>query len=131
MGASDIKVVKRGDRGAESFDLAKLRRVIARVVRGRPVSDDAPDRIARLIEADVLDGGGSSVPSWRVADMLLARLAELDATAHRRFAADYTDYTDNTGDGGGRVRTEPREEHEAGQPQLGLFGDETDEDGPE
>ncbi len=117
VGNSDIRVTKRGGRPAESFDLDKLRRVIARVVRGRPVSADAPDRIARLVEGEILDGGSSSVTSWRIADLLLARLRELDGLAHGRFAVDYTDDT-------GRIRTEPRDEpDDADLPQLGLFGD--------
>jgi len=119
LGPTDIKVVKRGERPTEPFDHAKLVRVMTRVCAGRSISFDAIDRIARHIEGELLDQRRPSVTSWEIADTLLARLEDLDAVAHRRFAADFLD--DH-----GRVHTEPRVQ-DPDAPQLGLFEEEEPE----
>jgi transcriptional repressor NrdR len=119
LGPIDIKVVKRGDRASEPFDHGKLLASMTRVAAGRPLDADTIARVARHIEAELLDRGQSSVPSWDIADSVLARLEDLDAVAYNRYAADYLDEN-------GRLRTAPRttDGGHPSPPQLGLFGDD-------
>ena len=121
LGPIDIKVIKRGERAAEAFDHGKLVRVLTRVCAGRAIGFDTIERVAHHIEAELLDQRRASVSSWEIADMVLARLKELDPVAYRRFAADYTDET-------GRLRTDARAHDVPHAPQLGLFEDEDSDD---
>ena len=109
-----------GERAAEPFEHGKLVSAITRVCSGRSIGADTIDRVARHIEADLLDQRRPSVTSWEIADMVLARLRDLDSVAYDRFAADYMD-------GNGRVRTEPRAD-DPSEPQLGLFAEGGDEE---
>jgi transcriptional repressor NrdR len=120
LGPTDIKVQKRGDRAPEPFERGKLLRVMQRVCRDRPVGRDAIDRVVRRIEAQLIDDRQHTITSWQLADLVLARLRELDPVAYRRFASDYLD-------DGGHLRLEPRRAQHPFDPQLGLFeGDDDD-----
>lgn len=113
-GSIDLKVIKRDER-TEPFDPAKLVRSLERVTRNRPnVTADDIGRIARAIEAKLLDAGARSVRSGQIVDMALERLKDIDLVAHRRLAANYIDET-------GQLRTEHRPMTEAEAAQLGLF----------
>lgn len=120
LGPTDIKVIKRGDKPAEAFDHDKLVRVMARVCRGRPVGGDAVERVARRIEAELLDERRTQISSWELAHMVLTRLRELDAVAYNRFAADYLDEA-------GHLRVEPRRPGDPFDPQLELFEGDSEE----
>jgi transcriptional repressor NrdR len=120
LGTPDIKVLKRGDRASEPFDHAKLVRAMSRVCEGRPVTPEMLARIARHIEADLLDQRRASVPSWEIAGMVLESLKELDQLAYARFASDYLDE-----DGNLRVEPGPPPANPAlPVQQLGLFGED-------
>jgi transcriptional regulator NrdR family protein len=111
-------VIKRSGR-AEQFDAGKLHRALRRVCRHRPgIGDDDIRRIARDIEARLVDEGVKSVHSGRVAQLALDRLAEIDRLSHDRLAVNYIDED-------GQLRTLPRTAD--GDPsQLGLFDLEED-----
>lgn len=120
LGPIDIKVQKRGDRDAEPFDHHKLVQVMERVCRGRPIGPDAIERVARRIEADLLDERRHTIHSWELAGLVLTRLRDLDAVAYSRFAADYLDDA-------GNLRVQPRHPGDAVAPQLGLFEGDSDD----
>lgn len=122
LGPTDLKVVKRGGRPAEPFDHAKLVTAIRRVCAGRAVGDETVVRIARAIEAELVDRGTPAVASWHIADRVLARLQAVDSVAYRRFAADYIDER-------GQVRTEPRSDSVDDAAQLDLFAGPDGRDG--
>ena len=112
IGAPSLKVHKR-DGTVESFDGDKLYRALARVAAHRnSVDDEALHRIARDIEATLLDGGRKSVEWSDIVNLALARLRNVDAISARRLAANYTDEA-------GQVRfDEPPQTTDS--PQLGL-----------
>jgi transcriptional repressor NrdR len=114
LGPPALKVAKR-DGSSEPFDGDKLLRALQRVCAHRPVRDADLRRLARDIEAtlvdDVLGAGRKSVAWSDIAQLALRRLANVDPVAAQRLAVNYTDES-------GDVR------FEAGAPatttQLGL-----------
>jgi transcriptional repressor NrdR len=113
-GAPSLKVIKRSER-VEAFDSDKLQRALRRVCRGRAaVGDEAIRRIARDIEAELVDGNAKSVYSGQIALMALSRLQDIDRLAYNRLAVNYLDES-------GQLRTDPRPAGDGEIPQLGLF----------
>jgi transcriptional repressor NrdR len=86
----EIRVVKRMGQPSQPFDREKLRRVVAKVVRNRPVSKKSADDLVRGLEAELLDSKVQSIESAALAERLLSRLAEVDPIAAARFASNYT-----------------------------------------
>ncbi len=113
LGAPAIKVQKR-DGHHEPFDPGKIVRVVARVGRDRPGLGPADQqRLARKVEAELLDEGVKTIRSGEIVERLLRLLKDVDRLAHDRLAADYLDEN-------GRVRTDvPRP---AAGPQAGQLG---------
>ncbi len=115
VGSPQIRVLKRSGQ-SQPFDPAKLRQVLGRVARHRPtLSERDVDRLVRDLEGRLDDSGERAVRSGQIAELVLARLADLDRLAYDRFAANYLDET-------GQLRTDfpkPMTDEEA--QQLGLF----------
>jgi len=112
VGAPGLRVAKR-DGTIEPFDGDKLFRALQRVAAHRAdIQDEDLRRIARDIEATMIDSGRKSV-AWRdIAAAALVRLQNIDAVSATRLAANYTDES-------GTLRfddAEPRDE----SLQLGL-----------
>jgi transcriptional repressor NrdR len=111
VGAPGLKVHKR-DGSLEPFDGDKLLLALSRVCAHRPnVRDDDLRRIARDIEATLLDGGRKSVAWSDIVDLALDRLENVDPIAAQRLRANYTDES-------GEVRFGAAAP--ARSPQLGL-----------
>lgn len=111
LGAPGLKVTKR-DGSVEAFDTDKLLRALERIAAHREtVTSDDLRRIARDIEATLVDAGGKSVSWSDLVSLALDRLQNVDPVCAARLAANYTD------EGGAvrfdRVGSEP-------PPQLGL-----------
>ncbi len=92
LGAPGLKVAKR-DGTLEPFDHEKLLTSLQRVAAHRSVTDNDLNRVARDIEATLLDSGRKSVAWSDIVTIVLDRLRNIDATAAHRFAANYTDET--------------------------------------
>jgi len=91
LGAPGLKVQKR-DGTVEPFDSDKLMSALQRVCAHRDgVSDEALRRIARDIEATLVDSGRKSVTWSDIATLALARLENVDPVSAQRLAANYTD----------------------------------------
>jgi transcriptional repressor NrdR len=119
-GSPAIKVGKR-DGSSQPFDPAKVARVLRRVGRDRPgLSPADAIRLARALEAQLVDAGVRQIRSGELVERLLGLLGPVDPIARDRLAANYLDES-------GALRTEPRgPETSAGQ--LGLFAVDTDDD---
>jgi transcriptional repressor NrdR len=112
VGAPSLRVVKR-DGAIEPFDGAKLLLALQRVAARRAAVSAADlARVARDIEARLVDSGRKSVAWSDIATLVLDRLANLDEVAARRFAANYIDER-------GAVRFDAGE-RDASAHQLGL-----------
>jgi len=112
LGAPSLKVTKRGGE-LEPFDSDKLFRALQRVAAHRgSVTDDDLRRLARDIEATLLDSGRKSVTWSDIAVLALDRLRNVDTVAAQRLAANYTDES-------GAVRFDDAARLDP-SPQLGL-----------
>ena len=112
LGPPGLKVAKR-DGTIEPFDSSKLLGALRRVCAHRPgLTDVDLQRVTRDIEAKLIDSGRKSVAWSDLATLVLDRLANVDAIAAQRFAANYTDES-------GVVRFDRGPENAAAQ-QLGL-----------
>lgn len=114
IGSPQLKVLKRNDK-VEAFDSDKLQRALARVCRRRTnVTEADIRRIARNIEATLLDAGAKMVRSAQIVELALARLEEIDRVSYNRLAANYIDES-------GHLRTDPSTVSDEEAAQLGLF----------
>lgn len=116
LGAPGLKVQKR-DGSVEPFDSEKLFRALGRIAAHRTgIADDDLRRIARDIEATLVDGGRKSVPWSDIVTLAMTRLENIDPVSAQRLAANYTDES-------GAVRLDGSARPEPTQ-QLGLPLDE-------
>lgn len=108
-----FKVIKRSGK-TEAFDAEKVVAVLARVCRERSQLTKADlRRMARSLEAALLDEGVKSISSSELMRRLLTVLSGVDEVSYKRLAADYLDEN-------GKLRLAPT--HEIGEsPQLDLF----------
>ena len=122
VGAPSIKVAKR-DGSVEAFDRDKLLRALARVAAHRAaVAPEDLRRIARDIEATVVERGKKSIAWSELVELALVRLRNIDLVSAQRFAANYTDES-------GAVRLElGHEVSGAPSAQLGLDLPQPDDD---
>jgi transcriptional repressor NrdR len=91
VGAPGLKVAKR-DGTVEAFDSDKLFHALRRVAAHRNVvSDDDLRRVARDIEANLVDSGRKSVAWNDIVLLALTRLDNIDAVSARRLRANYAD----------------------------------------
>ena len=111
LGAPGLKVTKR-DGTHEPFDGDKLLRALQRVCAHRGVRDEDLRRIARDIEATLVDSGRKSVAWSDIVTLARDRLHNIDAVCAQRLEANYTDET-------GAVRFD-RATSRAATKQLGL-----------
>ena len=91
LGAPGLKVQKR-DGSVEPFDGEKLLNALHRICAHRDtLGDDDLRRIARDIEATLVDSGRRSVAWSDLVTLALARLQNVDPVSAQRLAANYTD----------------------------------------
>ena len=91
LGAPGLKVTKR-DGQLEPFDGEKLFVALKRIAAHRNgIRDEDLRRIARDIEATLLDSGRKSVAWSDIVRAALERLENIDPISAQRLAANYTD----------------------------------------
>ena len=91
VGAPGLKVQKRDGR-VEPFDGEKLFHSLQRVAAHRPlVRDEDLRRVARDIEATLVDSGRKSIAWSEIVAAALERLGNIDPIAAQRLAANYID----------------------------------------
>jgi len=93
LGAPGLRVTKR-DGSVEAFDGDKLFQALRRVAAHRNiVADEDLRRIARDIEATLVDSGRKSIAWSDIVTLALSRLENIDPVSAHRLAANYTDET--------------------------------------
>src|SRR5512140_429331 len=91
--AARLVIVKR-DGTRQEFDRDKLAAGLRKALTRRPVPEDAAERAADGIEAELRSAGQSEVPSSRVGALAMDRLRSLDHIAYIRFASVYQSFAD-------------------------------------
>ncbi len=99
---------------SEAFSADKLVRILRRVSRDRPgFGEDEATRLARNVEAQLIDAGAKSIASTKLAVMVLDLLRDMDRLAYDRLAANYMNEA-------GILQTDTHGSA-TGEGQLGLF----------
>jgi transcriptional repressor NrdR len=87
-----LAVVKRSG-VTEPFQRDKVAGGVRRACQGRPVSEDALQKLAQRVEEAIRAGGAAEVPSHEVGLAILGPLGELDEVAYLRFASVYRSFS--------------------------------------
>lgn len=91
--AARLVVVKR-DGVRQEFDRDKLAVGLAKALTRRPVAEDAAERAADEIEAELRSSGASEIPSSRIGALAMEKLRAIDHIAYIRFASVYQSFED-------------------------------------
>ncbi len=106
-------MIKRSGK-AEAFNSEKIIRILIRVSRDRSTfGAKEATRLARTVEAQLLDEGTKSIASSELANSVLRLLRDIDRLSYDRLAANYMNES-------GVLRTAPAA-LDSSQGQLGLF----------
>ncbi|WP_298180413.1 transcriptional regulator NrdR [Saccharomonospora sp.] len=87
-----LAVVKRSG-VTEQFSRDKVVRGVRRACQGRPVDDDALQKLAQQVEESIRATGVAEIPSHEVGLAILGPLRELDTVAYLRFASVYRSFS--------------------------------------
>ena len=88
-----LVVVKR-DGARQEFDREKVASGLRKALVRRPVADDAAERAADQIEAELRASGASEINSSEVGRLAMEKLRSLDQIAYIRFASVYQSFDD-------------------------------------
>jgi transcriptional repressor NrdR len=91
--APRLVVVKR-DGTRQEFDREKVALGLRKALTRRPVPDDAAERAADQIEAELRASGSSEVQSSEIGRLAMDKLRSLDQIAYIRFASVYQSFED-------------------------------------
>lgn len=87
-------IVIKSDGARQEFDRDKLAAGLRKALTRRPVPDDAAEKAADRIEAELRSQGVTEVPSSRIGALAMEALGELDQIAYIRFASVYQSFDD-------------------------------------
>ncbi|KKB37623.1 transcriptional regulator NrdR [Bacillus thermotolerans] len=87
-----VVVKKEGTR--EEFNRDKLLRGLIKACEKRPVSVEQLEQLTMDVEKDIRSQGVSEIPSSKVGEMVMDRLADIDEVAYVRFASVYRQFKD-------------------------------------
>ena len=87
-------VVVKSDGVRQEFDREKLAVGLRKALTRRPVPDDAADRAADAIEAELRASGVSEIPSAQIGALAMDHLRAIDQIAYIRFASVYQSFED-------------------------------------
>ena len=87
-------VVIKKDQRRESFDRNKILMGIIKACEKRSVSEEQMKKIARDIEINLQNQLQSEIPSYKIGELVMERLKEIDEVAYVRFASVYREFRD-------------------------------------
>ncbi|MGD0863301.1 MAG: transcriptional regulator NrdR [Candidatus Limnocylindrales bacterium] len=91
--APRLVVVKR-DGSRQEFDREKVASGLRKALTRRPVAEDAAERAADQIEAELRACGSSEIDSSEVGRLAMEKLRAIDQIAYIRFASVYQSFED-------------------------------------
>jgi len=87
-------VVIKKDQSRESFDRNKILHGIIKACEKRSVSEEQMKKIARDIEIHLQNQLQPEVPSYKIGELVMENLKEIDEVAYVRFASVYREFKD-------------------------------------
>lgn len=87
-------VVIKKDKSRESFDSVKLLRGLVRACEKRPVSLSVLEQVVNDIELNLQNSLDKEVPSYKIGELAMEKLREIDEVAYVRFASVYRQFKD-------------------------------------
>ncbi|MBR2528345.1 MAG: transcriptional repressor NrdR [Blautia sp.] len=88
-----LMVIKK-DQTREPFSRSKIQAGIVRACYKRPVSIETIERISDDVESKVTLMEENEIPTYRIGDLVMEQLKEVDAVAYVRFASVYREFKD-------------------------------------
>ena len=88
-----IIVIKKDNR-RESFDRNKILRGIFKACEKRPVSEEQMKEMTREIEAQLQNQLQQEIASYKIGELVMEKLKEIDEVAYVRFASVYREFRD-------------------------------------
>ena len=88
-----IMVIKK-DKSREVFDRNKLLNGLLRACEKRPVSVERLDGVVAEIEAELQNSLEREVPSFKIGELVMQKLKDVDEVAYVRFASVYRQFGD-------------------------------------
>ena len=87
-------VVIKKDRSREAFDSGKLLAGMVRACEKRPVSLSVLEKASEEIELQLRSSLDREIPSYRIGELAMEKLREIDEVAYVRFASVYRQFKD-------------------------------------
>ncbi len=87
-------VVIKKDNNREPYDRAKIEAGVFRSCHKRPVSVDKITALVDEVENAVFSMEEKEIPSWKIGELVMDKLKDLDAVAYVRFASVYREFKD-------------------------------------
>ncbi len=87
-------VVIKKDRSREAFDSGKLLAGMLRACEKRPVALSVLEKAVEEIELQLRNSLDREVPSYRIGELAMEKLREIDEVAYVRFASVYRQFKD-------------------------------------
>jgi transcriptional repressor NrdR len=88
-----LYVIKKDGR-RELFQHEKLLGGIVTACKKRPVSMESIEKLVQAIEMEIHAGFQTEVPSWKIGEMVMKALKQIDEVAYVRFASVYRQFKD-------------------------------------
>ncbi len=87
-------VVIKKDNSREPYDRSKIEAGVFRSCHKRPISVDQINQLVEEVENTIFNMEEKEIPSYRIGELLMDKLKELDPVAYVRFASVYREFKD-------------------------------------
>lgn len=91
--AISLVVIKK-DMNREPYDRTKIEAGIFRSCHKRPISVDQINAVVDEIETTIFNMEAKEIPSFKIGEIVMDKLKNLDAVAYVRFASVYREFKD-------------------------------------
>lgn len=87
-------VVIKKDQIREPYDRSKIEAGVFRSCHKRPISIDQINELVDSVESTIFNMEEKEIPSYKIGELLMDKLKELDPVAYVRFASVYREFKD-------------------------------------
>ncbi len=87
-------VVIKKDNTREPYDRSKIEAGVFRSCHKRPISVDQINDLVEEVESAIFNMEEKEIPSYKIGELLMDKLKELDPVAYVRFASVYREFKD-------------------------------------